>query len=736
MVRTIAVLTVGFLLSVAGCKKGGVQPAGGAPTCPEGQVLRGDRCGPAAGDDCDIIEDRGGCAPGFECEPGQGCVPDGSLEECAEDGTCPDDDVCQQGFCVDPNADNDHDGVRAGDDCNDFEADVGQCAEGEECVEGRCGEPGEDGDGDGEAFPDDCDDRDADINNGADEACNGIDDNCDGVADEGCVDGDGDGFNGCDEVRDAHVCDCDDANDGVNPGMVDVCGPDGAGLGGADCDPNTDGCGPGASCCGGDACVDVRFNEDNCGTCGTVCELGEFCANGACLTEAGGIERAPGDEEAIDPSPFDQQYPAIAFNRQTIWSFYGGPWSFWWHFFEYGYGIAWVEDVGNHGVINFTARQFNVCPLAFPGFFPGAAFQPPCIDDIGCLNPVCGFGFFGNFYPTTQIASLQAESAVVALAPGGAFGYGLAWSDTPAGNGQIFFGNTESYGFFGGGSFPVTQGFSNAERPALAWSPFFFVLGAGFGLVYEDDASGVKQIMFQRVDSFWSHWLPFGVAVQVSNDALSATAASIAWSPAGFGVVYVGADEGDLYFARMSELGFALGNPVRVTNGAQVAGTRTGITWNDDLGEFGVVYEGSPEGAGENEEIYFVRMTSEGALLGNPLRVTNLETNQNAPTVVWSGEDYGVVWYDSRFADDEHPEVVFARISRDGDEVIEELQVTDHRGNGFGTHPAIAYGWNEDFPIGFLGDELIGRGEYALVWNDKSGDAQPSQIMFTRYVRQ
>src|SRR6185503_3243586 len=150
--RWIAVLTVGLLAT--SCKKGGVGPGGnGAPACPEGEVLRGDHCGPAAGDDCAVIEDRGGCAPGFECESGVGCVPDGSLEECSEEGTCAGDDVCQEGFCVDPNADNDHDGVRAGDDCNDFEADVGECAAGEECVEGQCGLPGEDGDGDGQDFP-------------------------------------------------------------------------------------------------------------------------------------------------------------------------------------------------------------------------------------------------------------------------------------------------------------------------------------------------------------------------------------------------------------------------------------------------------------------------------------------------------------------------------------------------------------------------------------------------------
>lgn len=714
----------------------------GAPTCPEGQVLRGDRCGPEAGSPCDIVEDHGGCAEGFACDPELGCVPEEGLDQCAPDGTCAGGDVCQQGICVDPDEDNDNDGVDAGDDCNDFEAGVGQCAEDEECVDGQCGRVGEDGDGDGVAFPDDCNDRDPEVFAGHEELCNGIDDDCDGVIDplDLCPDDDGDGFQGCDEVRDPFRCDCDDANPAVNPGRIDVCGPDGAGVGGADCNPREDACGPGSACCAGEEnCVDIRYNEANCGTCGTTCGAGEFCANGACLSEAGGVERAPGDDGVVNPSALPQQYPAIAFNYNTIWSWYGAPWSWWWHFFEYGYGIAWVEDVGNNGVVFFTARHFNLCPLDWRGFFPGSFFDFPSVeidDDLETLLPTCGFGFLGDFYAPVQVASLRAESAVVSIAPGGDLGFGLAWSDTPAGSSQIFFGNLTHYGFPGGANTPITSGLSNAERPALAWSPWFFVFGEGFGVAYEDDQTGAKQIWFRRVDSFWSYWSGFGAAVQVSDDEIAATAASIAWSPAGFGVIWVGAGTGDIYFASVSELGIVQGAPVRVTTGAQVAGTRTGLVYNDDAGEFAAVFEGSPEGQGENEEIYFLRMDTNGTLVGTTLRVTELETNQNAPTLAWTGEDYGVTWYDSRFAGDEHPEVVFARVSRDGDEVIEELRVTDHGGNGRAMHPSIAYGWAEQIPIGFLGEELIGRGEFALVWDDRATDDSPEQIHFTRFVRQ
>jgi hypothetical protein len=719
-------------LASAGCQ-GKVATA--SPLCPEGQVLRGNRCGPAAGDDCDVVEDRGGCPAGWVCEPGTGCVSDGSLEECGEDGACEGDRACQDGLCVDPAADADHDGVPAAADCNDLEAVVGRCGDLEDCVDGRCGVVGQDGDGDGVPFPDDCDDLDPDVHPGAGEACNGVDDDCSGAPDDAdCRDDDGDGFFFCEEARNPFLCDCDDADAEVNPGRAEVC--DGAAPeGGADCDPLTDGCGAGAACCAG-ACADTRFGEADCGGCGQACAAGQFCANGECMSEAGGVEQAPDEGRAVSPSGSAQNAPVIAFNRQTLWSWYGGPWSFWWHFFEYAYGIAWVENAGGHGVVSFSARHFGVCPLDWRGFFDPAMFAFPCVRRRGCLSPSCGFGFGGDFYPTLPVAVLQAESSTVALAPGGLLGFGLSWTDDIVGRSQVFFGNAQAYGLPGGPPVPVTDGWSSAERPSLAWTPWFFLFGEGFGLVYEDDSSGAKQIAFRRVDSFFGAWQPFGAAAQLSADPRAASAASIAWTPAGFGVVWVGADSAELFYARVSEVGVPFGLPVQVTSGAQAAGTRTGLAWNDDAGELGVAYEGSPEGEGENEEIYFARLTAVGQLLGQPLRVTDLQSVQNAPTVAWSGEDWGVSWSDGRFADDEHPEVVVARISREGDRVLEELRITEHRGGGSADHPALAYGWDDELPVGFLGGELVGRGEYAIAWSDRGADDAPAQILFTRLVRQ
>ncbi|MFT4622738.1 MAG: hypothetical protein ACI8PZ_001394 [Myxococcota bacterium] len=233
--------------------------------------------------DCDDRDCFGSCPE--VCDDGFDNDGDGKVdcldEECV-DPAC--DEICTDG------RDNDADALVdcADDDCNDPSCDEA-CADGRDndadgrvdCddsdCDGDCPEICDDGrdndadgridcdddeceavcDADGDGFfnadygGDDCDDSRADVNPSRPEICNGelaLDDDCDGLVDEDDPDidvfsliawgpdDDGDGYGSNADVVFACLApdgwapantDCDDRNPDVNPGMPEICNPDG-----------------------------------------------------------------------------------------------------------------------------------------------------------------------------------------------------------------------------------------------------------------------------------------------------------------------------------------------------------------------------------------------------------------------------------------------------------------------------------------------------------------------------
>jgi hypothetical protein len=123
-----------------------------------------------------------------------------------------------------PSGDHDGDGVDAWDgDCDDGDPAVLPGAiEVANAIDDDCdgtvdeGTAGHDDDGDGYSeWEGDCDDTDVLLHPGAPEYCDGRDSDCDGELLAYDIDGDGDGFLGCEE--------CDDADPSVFPGAPDDC---------------------------------------------------------------------------------------------------------------------------------------------------------------------------------------------------------------------------------------------------------------------------------------------------------------------------------------------------------------------------------------------------------------------------------------------------------------------------------------------------------------------------------
>ncbi|MBK8251269.1 MAG: putative metal-binding motif-containing protein [Polyangiaceae bacterium] len=145
---------------------------------------------------------------------------------------------CDGGGGFDENADNDEDGFKAAEDCDDYAADVNPDAT-EPCAcdgldndcngkvdDFECGlvcYPPIDSDGDGFEPPADCNDQDPTVNPAAMEPCecDTVDQDCSGdsqdfACDLICYDDDdNDGYD--------TQTDCDDGNDSINPGANEAC---------------------------------------------------------------------------------------------------------------------------------------------------------------------------------------------------------------------------------------------------------------------------------------------------------------------------------------------------------------------------------------------------------------------------------------------------------------------------------------------------------------------------------
>lgn len=225
------------------------------------------------------------------------------------DNDC-DDEVDE--FTNEPDADYDGDGYTINQgDCNDKDEDINPDAvEISDQVDNDCdgeldeyeGNPNADYDRDGfTIFQGDCNDQDADIYRQADEILDGKDNDCDNEVDEfddiPYVDWDGDGYIGDD--------DCDDQDETIYPGAVEICD-----YVDNDCDGVED------------ENFDLRNDENNCGSCGNVCDLPN--ASAVCVQRICKISQC--DDTYADRDGYDNngcefdlsEYPSDCINSEFL----------------------------------------------------------------------------------------------------------------------------------------------------------------------------------------------------------------------------------------------------------------------------------------------------------------------------------------------------------------------------------------------------------------------------------
>jgi hypothetical protein len=179
----------------------------------------------------------------------------------------------------------------------------------------------------------------------------------------------------------------------------------------------------------------------------------------------------------------------------------------------------------------------------------------------------------------------------------------------------------------------------------------------------------------------------------------SSRSPSIAWNGTGFGVTWQDDRDGQLgiYFALLDAQGRLSSEDFRISDVAGV-GVTPSVVWTGE--GYGVAWEDERDGF-EQGEIYFRLLNERGAPLAEELRITNAAGISYWPSLVWNGTSFGLAWSDTRSG---RGEIYFASISAEGEKLGEEAAIITSPGNTY--VPALIRSGNG----------------YALAYNDDSLD--------------
>ena len=241
--------------------------------------------------------------------------------------------------------------------------------------------------------------------------------------------------------------------------------------------------------------------------------------------------------------------------------------------------------------------------------------------------------------------------------------FGVAWEDNRDGNSEIYFARISTAGLKLGEEVRITASEGSSGSPSLAWN------GTEFGLAWSDDRTGVSEIYFARINS---SGVKQGEDVRVTETAQYSGLPSLAWTGTEYGVAWMdGPYSGGsyIYFARLSPEGVKQGTDVQLTNGSRSisgpslawAGTEYGLAWS--------------EGAYQQQEIYFARVSSSGVKQGASLSLTSNSWDSRDPSLVWTGSQYGLAWEDGRGVYT-YRDIYFARVTSAGGRDGSNVRVT------------------------------------------------------------
>jgi len=222
-----------------------------------------------------------------------------------------------------------------------------------------------------------------------------------------------------------------------------------------------------------------------------------------------------------------------------------------------------------------------------------------------------------------------------------------------------------------------------ASEPSLVWT------GSELGLAWVRrgrDPHG-PHVHFIRLSE---EGVLLGDAVMVALDYERETwSPSLVWTGTEYGVAFLGGSGVDLwsdvYFARFSAEGIQMGGHVGVIERAPHQHTSApSLVWTGT--ELGVAAADSVlydcPAPCYREHIFLSRISAEGMEIGDEVRIDDASTPSrfSQPSLVWTGTEYGVTWYDRRH---DNTEIYFAIVSEDGERIGDEMRITDDPGASY-----------------------------------------------------
>ena len=302
-------------------------------------------------------------------------------------------------------------------------------------------------------------------------------------------------------------------------------------------------------------------------------------------------------------------------------------------------------------------------------------------------------------------------------------GYGISWIRYP----EVYFAKLNAVGILENPPIRIDSESTSDRRHAtsapMESSPFTSWTGNEFGVVWHQDDINVHDIIFAQINRQGGI---VGEPRLITNNRSSIFNSSVLpnllWVQGAFTLLWSefhGQNGSSIQEMRLVRL------TVDGSRDSYEGLVETGVVYN---WKYAAVWDGSAYGiaflnwAPENHgwEIYFARFDLSGRLLSQNKQVTRVTNAPRAswmPSLVWTGNEYGLAWNDSRSSldntpdGDNNPKLYFVRLDRDGNKIGDEFEVSDIDS---GSKPSLVWTGNE----------------YGVAWeNDQEGE---QNIYFTK----